>query len=282
MVSELLDFFDKSSIQFSFFQFIKSSSLFKINDSKVPLYSFFHDIRDEIFPQINFQCKSFYAYRTVDWKSFWLLCSLNSFLLFSIVCREDCKSSDGNTANSIVSYHRRRLEIFSIRFPFSLPCAFNCCKIWEGNKKGWYFELFHFHFPLHLLFARWGKKKQRKLLGAYRINYRWKNRNISSTISLNKQHPLLLVSRAVCRHRSRVQRCALRQTALWTPEEFSKKYQSCKGEKAAIEWNWHKTDLFSILYFSMEKNLSNEYRMRGEGKADIDNVFLKERHQHRR
>ena len=164
--------FDKSSIQFSFSPFIKSSSISKMKWFKsASLFFLWHSRWNFPSNYLSMQKLSYLSNSRLEKLLILVLTEL--FLLFSIVSR-DCKTSDGNLANSIVSYHRRRLEIFSIRFPFSLPCAFNCCKKWEGNEKGWYFELFHFHFPLHLLFVRWGEKKQRKLLRAYRINYRWK------------------------------------------------------------------------------------------------------------
>lgn len=126
------------------------------------------------------------------------------------------------------------------------------------------------------------RKKQRKLLVATRsMNYRLEYRNISSTISLNKQHPLLPFSRVLwvgspARHLGKIQR---------TPEESADEYNRAKEDG---KWQSNETDI-KLIYtrfciFLVHPFWDSGRKQSGENifkwisdarKADIDNVFVK-------
>jgi hypothetical protein len=134
---------------------------------------------------------------------------------------------------------------------------FNCSK-WKGSIRenpgvGVEWKLKFKLFSFYASFSSSSEEKKthesissRRCFQPYRINYRWmkEKKNISSTISFNKQHPFSTVSR-VCRQ----------QQQPLKSHERKKKNSSDQVEQMAIEWNWHKTDLYSISYIFSLRSL---------------------------
>lgn len=184
-------------------------------------------------------------------------------------------------------------ENFSRNFlnQFSMPCAFNCCEN-EGKKRVGIvyisnFFIFIFHFIWYLQCLSVGESSS-KLFSAHRMNCRWKYRNISSTISFNKQHPPSLVSRADF-GAFVVQNRALWQTAPWGSKEFLQKKSLMlekNGNRMNLTENWFIFDFILLPHFIPFRRMKKYSRMNigweEEQKRILITFLFEERHQQTR
>lgn len=138
---------------------------------------------------------------------------------------------------------------------------------WKLNIK-----LFHFHFPLHLTLAA-ERKSNTSCSEHIGINYRWKYRNISSTISLNKQHPLCQSRLFGVGSSNRHLNSESEQREL--PRSFARE------KKSSRKWQSSETDI-KLIYirfyiflcsFTMREEENIIEWISDERKADIDNDF---------